>query len=290
ESLAKSHPPPGFDLHVLIVEPSSIYPSAPSHDEAFDLVQRCFPRASFTRLALHDIFNIDPELRDVLSKFAGNNFADDTSLSHKERLDAFRASITTATSRADIDYILLNRLIIAFAKSIECFGILWGDSDGRLAAKTLANVAKGRGSALTWQVSDGMSPFDLEFNFPLRDLFTAELQNYSSLFPELSNIIMPDTPPSENILTKNLSIDELMVRYVTTQGEKYPGVMSNVTRTANKLQSSRMPTDGSRCALCQTYICNSEGKPNEVQTPNGLQDEPFRDFCYACIRSRPELN
>ncbi|KAA8652583.1 uncharacterized protein ATNIH1004_001488 [Aspergillus tanneri] len=188
----------------------------------------------------------------MMSKFTGKGFMDDPSLSDRERLDAFRSSIESATSRADLDQVLMNRLIVAFAEKMGCKTILWGDSDSRLAAKTLANVAKGRGSSLIWQVSDGMSPFGLEFAFPLRDLFTIELRNYAGLFPELSRLILPDELPSETTLTKNLSIDELMMRYVLTQGEKYPGIMLNVTRTASKLQSSEELTD-----LSQVKALNS---------------------------------
>ncbi|KAL3434900.1 hypothetical protein BDV09DRAFT_84467 [Aspergillus tetrazonus] len=283
--LTKPHPPPGFELHVLIVEPSSISPSNPSHRGAFQLLQQQFPHASFTQLPLHSVFDYVPGLNDILAEYAGPAFVDDTSLPSQERLDAFRASITSATSAADVDSVVLNRLIIAFARSLGCLGIIWGDSDDRLAAKTLANVSKGRGSSLTWQVSDGTSPFGLEFSFPLRDLFTAELQSYANFFPELLNIIIPDAPLSDNILTKNLSIDQLMMRYVSSQGAKYPGVMSNVTRTVNKLESSRMITDGLRCALCDTFICKPEGRPTM-----DFEERPTNQFCYACERSRPGLS
>ncbi|KAL4930823.1 uncharacterized protein BDV17DRAFT_26759 [Aspergillus undulatus] len=275
-----------FELQVLIVDPSSISPSNPPHDEAFELLQQQFPRASITRLPLHSIFEYVPGLDEIMVRYAGQGFADDSTQSPEARLKAFRASITSATSISDVDSILLNRLIVAFAKSKGCLGVIWGDSDDRLAAKTLANVSVGRGSSLTWQVSDGTSPFGLEFNFPLRDLFKAELQDYANLFPELVNVIIPDAPLSDNVLTKNLSIDQLMIRYVATHGAKYPGVMSNVTRTANKLEASRLPTNGSRCALCSTYICNPEG----ASTQSTAETNSSNVFCYACERSRPELS
>lgn len=286
--LGKPRGPPGFELQVLVVEPSSISSTSPPHDQAFASIRQQFPHASFTKLPLHSVFEFVPGLEDILAQYAGQGFADDASRSPKERLDVFRSSITSATSIADVDSILLNRLVIAFAKSLGCLGIIWGDSDDRLAAKTLANVSKGRGSSLTWQVSDGTSPFGVEFNFPLRDLFTAELQNYANLFPELVETIISDAPLSDNVLTKNLSIDQLMLRYVSSQGAKYPGVMSNVTRTANKLEGSRMPTDGSRCTLCETVICTPPGAPE--YSSNGSQDHPLPGFCYACERSRPGLS
>ncbi|KAL2836382.1 hypothetical protein BJX68DRAFT_36886 [Aspergillus pseudodeflectus] len=292
EQRSRPHAPDGFDLHVLIIDPQSISSSNLPLGEALESLQQRFPLASFTQLSLHTIWELVPDLRDVFPGYAGEDFRDDSSLSPKERLDAFRASISSNTSAADVDSVLLTRLIVAFAKSINCFGIIWGDSDDRLAAKTLASVAKGRGSSLTWQVSDGMTPFGLEFSFPLRDLFTAELQNYADSFSELADIIIPDAPFSDNILTKNLSIDQLMLRYVSSQGAKYPGVMSNVTRTANKLQASRMSTNGSRCALCDTFICNSKGVYS--QTPRTATTDPkyssLTELCYACDRSRPALS
>lgn len=272
--LSKPYPMVGFELHVLVIEPSSVSPSSASAERRFDLLQKSFPRHSYKMLPFHNIYEYEPTIQDVMTQFAGEGFVDDTSLSHKERLDAFRASIATATAKADVDQILLNRLVVAYAKELNCDAILWGDSDSRLAAKTLANVAKGRGSALTWQVSDGKSPSGLEFNFPLRDLFQTELHSYANLIPELMAIIIPDEPPSENTLTKNLSIDELMMRYVQTHGEKYPGVMANVTRTANKLQPATVIAGARRCAFCDAFMRDT-----------GEQGE----FCYACARSRPGL-
>ena len=269
-------------MHALIIDPSTISPSQPTHEEGFELAQKLFPLCTFTRVPFHDIFEHVPDIQQTMAEFAGQNFADNPSLSNKERLDAFRASIDSATSKADVDRALMNRLIVAIAKEIGSKTILWGDSDTTLAAKTLANVAKGRGSALTWQVSDGMSPFGVEYNFALRDLFTVELRNYASFFPELARMILPDEPVSENTLTKNLSIDELMMRYVQTQGEKYPGVMLNVTRTANKLLASEGPVETSQCTFCGSSMWAAEDRPSvEGQSPQ---------FCYACARSRPDLS
>ncbi|KAF7593360.1 cytoplasmic tRNA 2-thiolation protein 2 [Aspergillus hancockii] len=274
---AKPHAAAGFDLHVLIIEPSSISSSNPSHNEGFELAQKSFPLCSFTRVPFQSVFELVPDIKETILQYAGKEFMDDPSLSDAERLNAFRSCITTATSKADVDYILMNQLVVAFAKKSGCHAAIWGDSDSRLAAKTLASVAKGRGSSVIWQVSDGMSPFGLEFNFPLRDLFTAELRHYASFFPELTSLIVPDEPLSENTLTKNLSIDELMMRYVLTQGEKYPGVMLNVTRTANKLDVSQMPTNLPHCAFCGSPLMNEAVGE-------------FPQFCYACTRSRPNMS
>lgn len=274
---------PGYELYVLVIEPSSISPLNSQNEHILGRVKERYPTHSYTQVPLHSIFDHDPNIQQTLSQFAGGDYVDDSSLSNKERLDAFRAAIPTATSKADVDYVLLNRLVAAFAKQFGCVGVLWGDSDSRIAAKTLAHVAKGRGSSVTWQVSDGMSPWGLDYNFPLRDLFSTEIQQYASIFPELGNIIIPDQPPSENVLTKNLSIDELMSRYVFTQGEKYPGVMANVTRTAGKLQQSSTSPDEPSCTFCGAVMRSPGGTPSHSES----SQSPI--FCYGCIRSRPDM-
>lgn len=278
---------PGYELHVLVVEPSTVSPSSPSGDRNFDLVQKHFPIHSYYHVPFHSVFQHDPDIEETVSKFAGAGFADDSSLSPKERLDAFRASIPTATSKTDVDYVLMNRLVVSCAKEFGCTGVLWGDSDSRLAAKTLANVAKGRGSSATWQVSDGESPWGLQFNFPLRELFSVELQNYANLYPELRDIIIPDEPLSENILTKNLAIDELMMRYVQTHGEKYPGVMANVTRTASKLQQPLISPNVPLCSFCGAMMGSPDGISDNAS--GNLEARPVRQFCYGCTRSRPDV-
>lgn len=285
---SKPHNPTVYELHVLVIEPSTVSPLVASDGQNFVSAQRSFPMHSYTQIPLHSIFEYDPEVREVMTQFAGPCFVDDASLSDRERLDAFRASISTATSKTDVDNILMSRLVVACAKKFGCRAVLWGDSDSRLAAKSLANVAKGRGSSLTWQVSDGLSPWGVEFKFLLRDLFKAELHDYAKLVPELEGIIVPDVPLSDNILTKNLSIDELMMRYVETQGEKYPGVMANVARTVTKLKPAPFSTDAYQCTFCGAFTGNLDGKSSCVTDADTLEDDRFSQFCYGCARSRPE--
>lgn len=275
-----------FDLHVLVIEPSTIAPSNASYDSNYEMLQKTFPTHRYTRLPLHSIFEYVPEMRDIMKEYAGSSFTDDESKSSEDRLASFRAAISTATSKADLDSVLLTRLIVTFAKQVGCEAVIWGDSDSRLAAKTLAGASKGRGASLTWQVSDGMSPWGVKFDFLLRDMSKPELLQYESVCENLSGIVIAEEAPSENVLTKNMSIDELMMRYVQTQGEKYPGVMGNVSRTANKLQPAEAE-DPTSCYLCGSLVGNVKGNASGITTASqfGTKGSPF---CYGCARSRPE--
>ncbi|KAJ5121495.1 uncharacterized protein N7515_009456 [Penicillium bovifimosum] len=277
--------PLGYDFHILVIEPSTVAATGSPFDKNYKALQKNFPMPAITRIPFYSIFDYVPEMQEIMKEYGGPQFTDDSSRSNGERLAAFRASISTATSKTDIDTILLTRLVAEFAKKSGCESVIWGDSDSRLAAKALAGVAKGRGASLTWQVSDGISPWGVRFEYPLRDLFKAELLQYESVCAELSDIIVPDQPPSDNVLTKNLSIDELMLRYVQNQGAKYPGVMANVARTANKLNPS---TSGSAptCALCAGLLGNVTGNSG-VTVANQAEDNHSSQFCYGCMRSRP---
>lgn len=286
--LSKPNTRTPYELHILVVEPPTVSPLS-SYEEHLETVRKVFPRHSYTQIPLHSIFEYDSEIREVIPQFVESGFVDDASLSDKERLDAFRSSISTATSKADVDGILISRLIVACAKRLGYHAVLWGDSDSRLAAKTLANVAKGRGSSLTWQLSDGMSPWGVEFYFPLRDLFNSELRSYVDLKPELKDIIVPDVPLSENTPTKNLSIDQLMMRYVDTQGEKYPGVMANVTRMVTKLDREPVSIDNPRCVFCKAFTGDHGNATSNVTDASVLGGTESSQLCYGCARSKPEL-
>lgn len=284
---SKAHGSIPYDLHILIIEPSTISPSNTSDDRNFEAVKATFPTHAISRVPFHSVFAHIPEIKEILSEYAGPQLIDKSGQSQKERLAAFRASIPTTTSQTDVDSVLLTRFVVALAKEYGCEGVLWGDSDSSLAAKTLAEVAKGRGASLTWRASDGMSPWGLRFEFPLRDLFKSELHHYERACPDLAEIIIPDKPPSENVLMKNLSIDELMMRYVQTQGEKYPGIMGNVARTVNKLQEPE--TEGSPlCVLCGGLVGNVEGNSGVTVSSQSGQRQGSQ-FCYGCMRSRPEF-
>lgn len=257
----------GFDLHVLVVDPTTVHPGYTDVKAHFDSARESFPNHTYTMIPLHSIFEYDATIKETLRDFG---FVDEGFDSDKARLDAFRASMSTTTARDDIDNLLLVRLMVAFAKNNDCRGILWGDSDSRLAAKTLANVAKGRGASLTWQVCDGVSPWGIDFNFPLRELYKFELEIYIKEIPELASIMVPDLQVQENEANRNLSIDNLMNLYVKTQGEKYPGVMANVVRTANKLRPISN-AEAVKCSLCAAPV------------------DQTASLCYACLRSRADV-
>ncbi|KAL1954165.1 hypothetical protein VTO42DRAFT_1573 [Malbranchea cinnamomea] len=272
-----------FNLHVLVVEPSSINTAFKADPGRITRLREAYPALTCSEVPFHSVFEYDEDIGSVMEQYAGNSFADDESKTNEERLRLLHSALTTPTSRADVDELLLRRLIASFAKSQGCEAILWGDSDTRLATRTLAHVAKGRGFSLPWTVSDGMSPWGIHFSFPLRDLFKSELEYYANFtVPELRSEIGVEHSTVGNMSSRVMSIDDLLTQYVETQGEKYPGVMANIVRTVDKLQT--MPSDADLlCAFCGMP---RNGKSNlEVQGLRSPGYDKNRPTCYGCTRT-----
>lgn len=199
------------------------------------------------------------------------------------------SSCTSRTTLADITQILLTRLLVAVATESNCSAILYGHSDSRLAALSLASVAKGRGGAVPGSISDDISPaHGIGFHYPCRDLFKTELELYATLVSGGLPIADSERPASEQEETKTAqpppsiksqSIDELLTGYITSQGQRYPNIMANVVRTAGKLQSTEPGSMGEQnyCIFCQGLILAQHGS---------VEDQKL---CYGCIRMKQDI-
>jgi cytoplasmic tRNA 2-thiolation protein 2 len=246
-----------YGLDVLIVDTSCIDQS-PSPVGLVECFKDMFPSPQFSLLSIDAVFQLDNDIQDALSKLGFHKREQEQPRAQIERL---MKSATTPTCRSDLFNVLLLRLVVAFAKSQNCEGVLWGHTNSRLAATALSNVAKGRGGALPNQIGDGPSPWGLQFNYPLRDLFKSELELYAGLFSiQLSQMIVPDLPAPAVSSIRETSIDELLTNYITLQGEKYPSIMANVVRTASKLQIPAAPKAGVTCSLCAMPVTLTIGE------------------------------
>lgn len=213
----------------------------------------------------------------------------DTKIPGTERLQKVIGSMSSATSKADIVNTLLTRLLVDVAKKHGCESILFGDSTTRLAEKTLTETAKGRGFSLPWQVSDGMSPYAVGFNYPCRDILRKELVTFSSLItPPLTDLIISQASTSQiSASTKSTTIDDLMAQYFESVEENYPSIVANVVRTSSKLQ----PISGDNttaCSLCGLSV--AEGTDGIFgwggdQNSHSQLDNNGSLLCYGCSRS-----
>ncbi|KAH7342718.1 cytoplasmic tRNA 2-thiolation protein-like protein 2 [Rhexocercosporidium sp. MPI-PUGE-AT-0058] len=279
-----------YELHIVHI---NLYLEAADREDSARLLERYkarFPRHTYSSFGLEDALlldNIDWKLLKLSPPTDREIQKPGT-----ESLQALVGSMPSATSRKDIATTLLTRLLVDVAKRNGCESILFGDSTTRLAEKTLTETAKGRGFSLPWQVSDGMSSYDVGFNYPMRDLLKKELVHFSSLTtPPLTDLIIyQDASSHISASSKLTSIDDLMIQYFESVEENYPSIVANVVRTSSKLK----PLSGDAtmaCGLCGLPVSegtdgifgwggdqNSDSRPVKLDGDNGV-------LCYGCSRS-----
>jgi len=239
-------------------------------------LQESFPSHFFLQpLALHDIFGRDDEFEGDLAHFGIRRVNDERD---QDFLSRIFSSATSVTTRSDLQDIILKRVLVAAAKTQDCESILWGHSDSRLAASTLASVAKGRGGSVSASITDGPSSDGINNNYPLRDLFKSELELYASITPgSLSDLVTESNTATKAPTTiRNTSIDDLLTTYILSQGEKYPSIMANVVRTAGKLQVVD-PASNARCRLCHGPL---------LRMADEIEQE---HLCYGCTRMKQDI-
>jgi cytoplasmic tRNA 2-thiolation protein 2 len=210
-----------------------------------------------------------------------------------DRLQTLLQSLPSATARADVVTLLQTRLIVQIAKASGCEAVLWGDSTTKLAEKTLAEAAKGRGFSIVHQVSDGPSPHGVAFHYPMKELLKKELVAFAGMSePPLASLIL-DEPASKPApaVTKNSTIDDLMRQYFASVEENYPSVVANVVRTTDKLQALPLGDSDETCALCQMPVTDGKfgltgwgGDQEHLEPTSG--SAKIR-LCYGCSRSAP---
>lgn len=133
--------------------------SDPAH---LDVIRKKFPDlGEYECASLEDIYDYNDAAAEVME---GVECAGDGG-SKRERLCALLSALPSPTSRMDLASIIRNRLLVEIAKRESCEGILWGDTTTKLAEKTLAETAKGRGFSLPWMISDGLAPHGSDFSF-----------------------------------------------------------------------------------------------------------------------------
>lgn len=221
-------------------------------------------------LKIHEAFRVDETLEGDLLHLGLKrpSGADDEEFYH-----SILSSTTSVTTRSDLTELLLKRILVSIAKQQNCDRILWGHSDSRLAAHALSEVAKGRGAAVPDVLTDGGSSDGLASHHPIRDLFLSELELYASILSPPLETLPSSTVDEPVISIRNTSIDSLLNKYITSQGEKYPSIMANVVRTASKLQ---VPAKNDHTAICPVCQCV-------------LEEQNEDEICYGCRRMKQDI-
>lgn len=282
-----------YELHVVVVDTAVDHVTDPTSEDLVPF-EKTYPMHTFSAISLGDILDFDPDIQNTLAQLGVETVSVECAPQSSQRLDHMLRSIVSPTAKSDILEVLLIRLIVSFAKLKECESILWGHSNSRLASVALANVAKGRGASLPYHTSDGVSPWGINFTYPLRELFKAELVSYSNLVPSLHDLVSSESTSKPSMVSiKNTSIDDLMTQYISSQGEKYPSLMANVVRTVGKLQPMQNLESKDICALCGMAAVVDQDRTgtgkvdNHATSGTGHRTGPY--LCYGCSRSALDI-
>ena len=289
----------GYELYVLFIDQST-FEGKRTPCDILNVLQQKYPAHAFIQASLHDIFKYPTSLRILIqdqgiAQHERIRLGSPVPASYAEKLQELLSSLPSPSSRADMTIVIRNRLAIATAKENGCEGILWGDSTTRLAERTLAETAKGRGYSLPWQTSDGPSPHGLSFNFPMRDLLRKEIITYSTMTsPPLTTLIQE---PSRELFvsSKDTTIDDLMSQYFESVETNYPSIVANVVRTTGRLTAPAAADIFKQCGICGLPVApGSQGlhgwdgdqAPNlNCSTPTDGASTSSTVLCYGCART-----
>ncbi|KAL6695397.1 hypothetical protein J3F84DRAFT_374267 [Trichoderma pleuroticola] len=255
-----------------------------------------FPNVSFECVHLSKVLGVKTIDWTTIPVPEGDNDA--------ERLQLFLSSLPSVTSRADSLRLFIRHLLLDVAIQRSYSALLFGHSTTALAALTLSEVANGRGFAVPWQINDGLftvctyrpsadpastgdaSQEDAKTQFPiyypLREILKAEVVTYLGTTPAVQQLVPSADGASSSVVShKDQSIEEVMARYFDGVEGPYSGIVTNVVRTAGKLD--RLVTLH-YCRLCGVTL-DQEG---DSTWAGELGDDLVQDtgkLCYGCKRS-----
>lgn len=276
----------GFSLHVLHVydDTSSQIETGTEHIEK---LKTRYPVFAYSLVPFSSIYDVTTR-----GKTSGDATPPDSD--NLARLHKLLGAVNSSSSRSDLLGIFLRRVVVQFAKSHNLEGVLWADSTTKLAEKVLSESSKGRGYSLPWSVTDGETPFDVLFHFPLREVLKKEVAEYvKATDPPLTDLIRDDTVSTSRfpVSSKHMTIDLLAHQYFDSVEANYPSIVSNVVRTSTKLEASIVSLK--RCHLCRFPVTNEQLGHGDWE---GLQHLHISDYksvdglCYGCSRTIPSAD
>lgn len=281
-----------YSIHVLFIDQSAFSFQRES-ESALERVRLRFPMHSFSVVTLDEVLDYEsPPLEGIL--MANQALDKNCTLSRPDKLKALLSALPSPTSRLDIVNILRGRLIAVFAEIHGCSFIAFGDSTTRLAERTLAETAKGRGGSLPWLTSDSMTSEGLKINYPMRDLLKRELILYVTITEPSLEPLLVDDDVLDNVpvSSKDTTIDGLMSQYFASVEQNYPSIVANVVRTSGKLVAPTLRSDSIPCGMCRLPVelaskawAGDQGSLPTSSLEQSKEASGNGPLCYGCTRS-----
>ena len=262
----------GFILHILLIlDDSNNKQNAKSLPAYHDSIKSKYQDHQFSEVSLGELLSAKPFTQGV------KGFA----------ADRYLTGNLPPTARADLRSLFERLAVIGFASNNGCECILWPHSTTELARLILSGIAKGEGAFVGQLIADGVSPYAINFHYPMRHLSDMELELFVKMISLQNgffdiNIIGKET--AERITDS--TIDSVMLNCCTSTEKNYPNILANVVRTCGKLQVASNPTSTIRCTLCTAL---TETIPfalphNHPTLSEGDSELQVVGLCCGCVR------
>jgi len=225
-------------------------------------------------------------------------------------------------ARAEAALILWTKRISSHAKRGGYDIILYPDTATRIGSKVLALTSQGRGFTIPWEcgtlvkMPNGPSnPFVSFLNLgvyaarPMKDLSDTELTAYLNITHNRP-LTSAQTPTPAKSDSTPISIDNLMVNYISGLETSFPSIVATTGRTADKLDFPTVGEDEPACLVCsmpkradnvKTWLDNITVKEpasemDSVDGPIVVERTGLEDItdlvcygCYTLFRSSREV-
>jgi len=227
-----------------------------------------------------------------------------------------------ADARGEVTSILWSKIVSFHAKRGEYDVVLYPDTATRIASKVLALTSQGRGFTLPWQCgtlvkmpSGPSSPFESFLNLgayiarPMKDLSDTEIAAYLNITHDRP-LTSAQTPADAESDSTAVSIDSLMVNYISGLETSFPSIVATTGRTADKLDFPTVAEDEPVCLVCSMpkgadnvkmwldsiTVKEPAAEMENVEGPAVVQGAGLEDVtdsvcygCYTLFRSSREV-
>ncbi|XP_046563215.1 cytoplasmic tRNA 2-thiolation protein 2-A-like isoform X1 [Haliotis rubra] len=193
---------------------------------------------------------------------SGEGLENFNSAKHDKRLaDSFK-NIKSTTAKEDYIKKLRNQLLTAIAHCYSYSKVMLADTSSRLAIRILSDIGQGRGGQVSADTCFADERHgDIMFVRPIREVTSKEVAMYNSLH-RVEPIFVPTLTTQAQ---RGSSIDHLTECFVTGLQAEFPSTVSNITRTAGKLDSVVRTGTEDFCVLCQSPLDTNVGEASALR-------------------------
>ncbi|XP_046375267.2 cytoplasmic tRNA 2-thiolation protein 2-A-like [Haliotis rufescens] len=181
---------------------------------------------------------------------------------HDKRLADVFKSIKSTTAKENYVRNLRNQLLTAIARRHSYSKVMLANTSTRLAIRILSDIGQGRGGQVSVDTCFADERHgDIMFVRPIREVTSKEVAMYNSLY-RVEPVFVPTLTTQAS---RGASIDHLTECFVTGLQAEFPSTVSNITRTAGKLDSVVRTGTEDFCVLCQSPLDTNVGEASALR-------------------------